>query len=231
MRLRLSRRDMTLLEVSVASALLTGLTLVLFGVLSVAQGQVAYSGRVVQTVSSGYRLRARSMSLLRTAPLRTTASDDWPNPAPTGWVGVTSPAVIKGAGTAPDSLMFMVPVAADTDADGVLSSGEIGLGANGVVGNYYHLRVVDVNGISTLVRDLRNGTSGAVVRREHLASPVAPARTVGTPDEARAFLVAVPGADPRALTFRLRVGHVAKGSTGATVFEHERSYDVTIGQD
>tara|TARA_R110002072_G_scaffold243064_4_gene402126 strand:- start:1055 stop:1723 length:669 start_codon:yes stop_codon:yes gene_type:complete len=222
---------MSLLEVSVATGLLTGLTLVLFGLLSVAQGQVAYSGRVVQTVSSGFRLRARTMSLLRTAPLRSTSSSDWPTSTPSGWIGVNSPSIVKGAGSAPDQLMFMVPVAADTDGNGILGSDEIGLGASGVVGDYYHVRVVTLNGIETLVRDLRSGVDGSVLRREHLANPVAPARTVGTPDVARAFLVSVPGTDPRALTFRLRVGHVTKSSNGATVVEHERSYDVTIGQD
>lgn len=231
MRHLTGRRGLTLLETSVSILLLSGLTLGLFGLLNVAQGQVSHSGRIVQSVTGGFRLRARSLSLLRTAPFRLAASADWPSTTPVGWSGTSSPSIVKGAGTNPDELLFFVPVAVDLDANGLLGPGEVGLGAAGVLGDYYRIHVLTLDGVSTLVRDRCAASDGSVIRREALASPVAPPRTSGTADEARPFLVEVPGVDPRALSFRLRLGHTTTGPTGQTVFEHERSYDVTISSE
>ncbi len=120
----------------------------------------------------------------------------------------------------------MTVVASDADGDGLLAAGERGLGAAGVVGDYYRVRVAG----GWLVRELVDGSTGGVRRTDVLVRAVDAALPAPvTAADAKPFLV-------EAVTVpeffvRVRQGFVFAGPGGREVARRTLAFNFTLRRE
>jgi hypothetical protein len=230
-----------LLEIMVSLVILAMVLGVAFSMFNISTSAAGFSSRSGQYVHDQLRTRDRLLRLLSEVPAVPGSPSFSSMPAlPTGWPATTpaqSPHWVAGSGSTDDQLFFFTAVVRDLNGDGVIGSGEQGLGAAGVVGNYYRVHVVDdpTARQRQLVRDLVNGTTGApdLNRREVLVHQVDDALTTGATADRKAFYLehgaaAAPGlTDDRDFLLRIRQGFVFAGPSGREVVRKTIVFNVS----
>lgn len=224
-------RGLSLVEVVVAATISTIILGGVYAAFDLSRASVGQSGRTGRYVADAGRVKARTLRLLRDVPAVPNGDTPMPATLPTGWPtgSVMSPHRLAGAGNAPDELFFFTTVVSDLDADGLVDgAAERGLGAAGVVGDYYRVHVITAQGDRQLVRDLVDGGSGALRRREVLALSIDAPLTTGGVDDQRAFHVVHSGIPGDPLYYlRVRQGFVHASQTGAATVRKTHGFNVT----
>lgn len=227
----MSRRDvrgLTLLEVVIALTLLSLVLGAALGMLTLSSDSAALTSRWAQHVRDELDLRDRLLRPLADAPYVPSTSYPAMPALPTGWpAGSTrNPHVVTGAGSASDELYFMTVVAADGDGDGLLGPGERGLGAAGVQGDYYRVRVVN----GWLVRELVDGATGVARRSDVLVRSVDAALPVpATAADGKPLLVT--STTPPEFFLRVRQGFVFAGPGGREVARRTLAFNFTMRRE
>lgn len=221
-------RGLTLLEVMIALTLLSLALGAALGMLTLSSDSAALTSRWAQHVRDELDLRDRLLRPLADAPYVPSTSYPAMPALPVGWpAGSTeNPHVVTGAGSAPDELYFMTVVATDGDGDGLLGPGERGLGAAGVLGDYYRVRVAN----GWLVRELIDGGTGAARRSDVLVRSVDAALAApATAADAKPFLV-TPTTLPE-FFLRVRQGFIFAGPGGREVARRTLAFNVTLRRE
>lgn len=236
------RAGLTLIEMMVSVAILTIVLAVAFSMFNISTSAAGFSSRSGQHVHDHMRTRDRLLRLLCEAPAVPRSPSFNVMPAlPSGWPTATpaqSPHFVAGSGSADDELFFFTAVVRDLNGDGVIGAGEQGLGAAGVLGDYYHVHVVaDATARERqLVRDVVDGATGIanLSRREVLVHQVDAALTAGATSDRKAFYIehggstASPGlTDDEDFLLRIRQGFVFAGPGGREVVRKTIAFHVS----
>lgn len=221
-------RGLTLLEVVIALMLLTVTMGAAFSTLAISGDSVRLTSRAALHVQDELAIRDRLLRALSEAPYVPSTSFPAMPALPVGWPAASTqtPHIVVGTGSSPDELYFMTVVARDADSNGLLDPGERGLGAAGVIGDYYRVRVVG----GWLVRDLVDGGTGVPRRQDVLVHSVDdPLPAPVTASDAKPF-TASPLAVPQ-FFLRVRQGYVSAGPAGREVVRRTLAFNFTMRRE